>query len=175
MKYLEAIEILGLAVNVVAIIVCPIIAHNKGRSAVGWFFGGLFLSGIGIIIVACLSNKNVSIPRFNNASSYGYNSNNSSGGTSYLPISNGAEQTAKDYIQHNNFVRSAFSGKMGQKQILAIKATYCSPDTSQDQLSYLFTVRGKVSALGEDERYFRAIVTVNKSSGFCGLQSFSIS
>ena len=52
------ITTLGVIVTVVSMIICPIIAHNKGRSAFGWFFGGLFLGGIGIIIVACLSNKN---------------------------------------------------------------------------------------------------------------------
>ena len=34
------------------------IASSKGRSAVGWFFGGVFLGLIGIIIIACLSNLN---------------------------------------------------------------------------------------------------------------------
>lgn len=52
------IETLGTIVTVVAMIICPIVAHNKGRSAFGWFFGGLFLGGIGITIVSCLSNKN---------------------------------------------------------------------------------------------------------------------
>ena len=52
------ISTLGIIVTVVSMIICPIIAHNKGRSAFGWFFGGLFLGGIGIIIVACLSDKN---------------------------------------------------------------------------------------------------------------------
>lgn len=32
------------------------VAHNKGRSAVGWFFGGFFLGLIGLIIVAVLPN-----------------------------------------------------------------------------------------------------------------------
>lgn len=48
---------LWLIVTVVSTIACPIIAHNKGRSAFGWFFGGLFLGGLGLIIVSCLSNK----------------------------------------------------------------------------------------------------------------------
>jgi len=34
------------------------IASGKGRSVVGWFFGGFFLGVIGIVIVACLSNLN---------------------------------------------------------------------------------------------------------------------
>ena len=32
------------------------IAAHKGRSAVGWFFGGFFLGLIGVVVVACLSN-----------------------------------------------------------------------------------------------------------------------
>ena len=52
------VETLGYVVAVISTIACPIIAHYKGRSAVGWFFGGLFLNGLGLIIVSCLSNKN---------------------------------------------------------------------------------------------------------------------
>ena len=52
------IETIGIIVTVISMILCPIIAHGKGRSAVDWFFGGLFLGGIGLIIVACLSDKN---------------------------------------------------------------------------------------------------------------------
>lgn len=52
------IETIGIIVTVISMILCPIIAHGKGRSAVGWFFGGLFLGGIGLIIVACISDKN---------------------------------------------------------------------------------------------------------------------
>ena len=51
------IETIGIIVTVISMILCPIIAHGKGRSAVGWFFGGLFLGGIGLIIVSCLSDK----------------------------------------------------------------------------------------------------------------------
>ena len=36
--------------------VAAAIAGSKGRSAIGWFFGGLFLGLIGIIIVAVLPN-----------------------------------------------------------------------------------------------------------------------
>lgn len=54
---MDAITTLGIIVTVVSMIICPIIAHSKGRSAVGWFFGGFFLGGIGIIIVACLGEK----------------------------------------------------------------------------------------------------------------------
>ena len=54
---MEFASSLGIIVTVVAMILCPIIAHNKERSALGWFFGGFFLGGIGIIIVSCLSSK----------------------------------------------------------------------------------------------------------------------
>lgn len=45
---------IGLILNFISMIACPIIAGNKGRSVAGWFFGGLFLSVIGLIIVSCL-------------------------------------------------------------------------------------------------------------------------
>lgn len=32
------------------------IAHHKGRSVPGWFFGGFFLFIVGVVIVACLPN-----------------------------------------------------------------------------------------------------------------------
>ena len=51
------LETIGIIVTVISMIACPIIAHKKGRSAVGWFFGGLFLGGIGLIIIAGLSDK----------------------------------------------------------------------------------------------------------------------
>ena len=49
--------IIGIIVTAISMIACPIIAHHKGRSAVGWFFGGLLLGGIGLIIVSCLKEK----------------------------------------------------------------------------------------------------------------------
>ena len=54
---MDKITTLGVIVTVVSMILCPIIAHSKGRSAVGWFFGGFFLGGIGLIIVCCLSER----------------------------------------------------------------------------------------------------------------------
>ena len=53
----SALTTLGTIVTVVSTIACPIIASKKGRSAVGWFFGGLLLGGIGLIIIACLPEK----------------------------------------------------------------------------------------------------------------------
>jgi hypothetical protein len=50
-----------MAIQLIIIVVCgtiaAAIANSKGRSTVGWFFGGFFLGLIGIIIIACLSNK----------------------------------------------------------------------------------------------------------------------
>ena len=45
-----------LVIGLVLGFVAAAIASNKGRSGVGWFFGGFFLGLIGVIIVACLSN-----------------------------------------------------------------------------------------------------------------------
>ena len=47
--------VIGLILNLISMVACPIIAGNKGRSVPGWFFGGLFLSVIGLIIVSCLN------------------------------------------------------------------------------------------------------------------------
>lgn len=51
---MEVAFTIGLILNVISMIACPIIAGNKGRNVAGWFFGGLFLSVIGLIIVSCL-------------------------------------------------------------------------------------------------------------------------
>lgn len=51
---MEGALVIGLILNIISMIACPIIGGNKGRSVVGWFFGGLFLSVIGLIIVSCL-------------------------------------------------------------------------------------------------------------------------
>ena len=50
--------ILGIVNTVISMIACPIIASYKGRSVVGWFFGGLFLGLIDLIIVSCLKSEN---------------------------------------------------------------------------------------------------------------------
>lgn len=51
------ITVLGIVFTILAMIVCPIIAGFKNRSVVGWFFGGLLLGLIGIIIIAFLPSK----------------------------------------------------------------------------------------------------------------------
>lgn len=48
-----------LVVLSVCAIGAAIIAHRKGRNAAGWFFAGLLLGLIGIIIVICLPNLKV--------------------------------------------------------------------------------------------------------------------
>lgn len=57
MEISPVFTILGIINTVISTIACPIIAGRKNRSVVGWFFGGLFLSLIGLIIVACLPQK----------------------------------------------------------------------------------------------------------------------
>jgi hypothetical protein len=47
---------LPLIVCLIMGVVCAIIAHSKGRSAIGWFFVGLLLGLIGLIIVLVISN-----------------------------------------------------------------------------------------------------------------------
>lgn len=49
--------VIGIIVTVISMIACPIIAGHKNRSVAGWFFGGLFLGLIALIIVACLPEK----------------------------------------------------------------------------------------------------------------------
>lgn len=44
--------------SLISVIACPVIADRKGRSVVGWLFGGLCLGLLGVIIVACLRNLN---------------------------------------------------------------------------------------------------------------------
>ena len=48
------VTVLGIINTVISMVACPIIASYKGRSSVRWFFGGLFLGLLGLIIVACL-------------------------------------------------------------------------------------------------------------------------
>jgi len=46
-----------LIIGAIAGIIAACIANAKGRNVVGWFFGGFFLGIIGIVIIACLSNR----------------------------------------------------------------------------------------------------------------------
>lgn len=48
---------MGLIIALIFGIVCAVIAHAKGRSAVGWFFIGFLLSLIGFILVLVVSDK----------------------------------------------------------------------------------------------------------------------
>lgn len=48
--------IIVLLVRVVTGVICAVIAQHKGRNVAGWFFGGLLLEIIGVIIVAVLPN-----------------------------------------------------------------------------------------------------------------------
>lgn len=50
--------VIGIIVSVVCAVICALLARKKGRSVVGWVFGGLFLGWIGVIIIACLSPIN---------------------------------------------------------------------------------------------------------------------
>lgn len=45
---------IGIIVTMASAVICPMIASVKNRSAVGWFFGGLLLGGLGFIIICCL-------------------------------------------------------------------------------------------------------------------------
>lgn len=49
--------VLGIMNTFVSMIACPIIAGHKNRSVAGWFFGGLFLGLIGLIIVSCIPKR----------------------------------------------------------------------------------------------------------------------
>ncbi len=57
MEISPVFTILGIINTVISMIACPIIAGYKNRNKAGWFFGGLFLGLIGLIIVACLPRK----------------------------------------------------------------------------------------------------------------------
>ena len=45
-----------LVISLIVGAICAAIASSKGRSSVGWFFGGFFLGLIGIILVSVLPN-----------------------------------------------------------------------------------------------------------------------
>ncbi|MBS3733696.1 MAG: DUF4339 domain-containing protein [Phycisphaerae bacterium] len=61
MHALSLVIHIGLGIGAAAI------ASHKGRSVVGWFFGGFFLGVIGIIIVAVLPNKTLEQQRLHHA------------------------------------------------------------------------------------------------------------
>ncbi len=50
--------IVGVAFYAMFGFICAAIASSKGRSAVGWFFVGLFFPCIGLIIVVCMDDLN---------------------------------------------------------------------------------------------------------------------
>ena len=54
---MQIAPILGIINTIISMIACPIIAGYKNRSVIGWFFGGLLLGLIGLIIIACLPSK----------------------------------------------------------------------------------------------------------------------
>ena len=45
------------AVGILPLILCPVMANNRGRSAVAWFFVAFFAGWIGVIILACLGDE----------------------------------------------------------------------------------------------------------------------
>ena len=49
-----AIIVTEIIINTLCMIACPLIAKAKGRSVAGWFFGGMLLGVIGLIIISCL-------------------------------------------------------------------------------------------------------------------------
>lgn len=59
---MSGFSVIGIIINVISTIACPIIADKKGRSVVGWLIGGFLLSLIGLIIVSCLSDLTPSRP-----------------------------------------------------------------------------------------------------------------
>jgi len=50
--------VIELIIRVITGVIAAAIASSKGRSVVGWFFGGFFLFILGDIIIACLANLN---------------------------------------------------------------------------------------------------------------------
>lgn len=65
-----ALFVIGLVLNIVSMLVCPMVAASKNRSVVGWFFGGLILSVIGLIIVLLLPDAFGEYRHTPNGSSY---------------------------------------------------------------------------------------------------------
>lgn len=80
--------IIGIINTVLAVIICPIVASYKGRSVAGWFFVGLFLGLIGIIIISFVKSEN----KNSNSNVNKHNSYN------YKPISNNYPKEEKEYL-----------------------------------------------------------------------------
>ncbi|MBN1766453.1 MAG: DUF4339 domain-containing protein [Sedimentisphaerales bacterium] len=48
---------MGLVIALICGVITALLAHHKGRNAIGWFFCGFFLGIIGLIICLVVSNK----------------------------------------------------------------------------------------------------------------------
>ena len=46
-----------IAIGILPLIICPVMANNRGRSAVAWFFVAFLVGWIGVIILACLGDE----------------------------------------------------------------------------------------------------------------------
>ena len=57
---MDTVGTIGIIVTLASTLLCPLIAYAKGRSVLGWLFGGFFLGGLGFIIICCLPAKNES-------------------------------------------------------------------------------------------------------------------
>ena len=67
--------------NLIAIIICGVLAGNKGRSIGGWIVGGFLLGWIGVIILFFLSDLNYRPQSSWNPRGSFYNTNNSNTST----------------------------------------------------------------------------------------------
>jgi hypothetical protein len=53
----EGNVVIGLVLGLICAVICAVVASSKGRSAVGWFFIGLFLGLIGLVLIIVVSNR----------------------------------------------------------------------------------------------------------------------
>ena len=51
------IAFFAIAVGILPLIICPVMANNRGRNAVAWFFVAFLVGWIGVIILACLGDE----------------------------------------------------------------------------------------------------------------------